>query len=405
MMIKTSLTLLVLLAATTVGIGQDTRINPSLVKARYQVSEKLFQDAVTTLESGQPELVDPLNAALTMGKALSGLKRFEDSNAMLLQVTGDGAAEACYLLAKNYLALNDFPSAIQYLSKHLAHKNHYAEKHIKKDPDFSKLENSREWVHLWQKEWYSSAEQMVAEGEYLLSQTKTDEAVALINQVLDIFPNEPRAWFLQARVYSLLNNSRLFMQSFERAWQLATGNSRLQEEILRFALENKIYDKANTMANELIRKDPSNPEYLISRALVRILEGQESLAMKEISAIEEAGIAPAELYFQAGRKIISTSPVQAESYLSKAIATGSLDARYYAARGSVRSSLDKMDLALEDMAMSLDINPYQPDLYFERAQIRLDRGDTQGACHDWRKALGMGHAKAADQLYKYCRLP
>jgi tetratricopeptide (TPR) repeat protein len=159
------------------------------------------------------------------------------------------------------------------------------------------------------------------------------------------------------------------------------------------------------MASELIRKDPTNPEYLITRALVRIFDGKESLAIKEMEAVEEAGIAPAELYYQAGLKISVSMPLQAESYLTRAIDTGIMDARFYYSRGTVRSALDKMNLALADLAMSLDINPDQPDLYFRRAQLRLDQGDTEGACHDWKKALETGNSKAADLLYKYCKLP
>ena len=98
-------------------------------------------------------------------------------------------------------------------------------------------------------------------------------------------------------------------------------------------------------------------------------------------------------------------PQQAESYLNRAIDTGLMDARFYFTRGIIRRSMDKIDLALGDWAMSLDINPNQPDLYMDRAQLRSDHGDTDGACHDWKKALEMGNSKAADLLYKNCKLP
>jgi Tfp pilus assembly protein PilF len=55
--------------------------------------------------------------------------------------------------------------------------------------------------------------------------------------------------------------------------------------------------------------------------------------------------------------------------------------------------------------MSLDINPNQPDLYLTRATVRYDLGDQDGACHDWQKALEMGNPRAADLLYKFCKLP
>ena len=89
--------------------------------------------------------------------------------------------------------------------------------------------------------------------------------------------------------------------------------------------------------------------------------------------------------------------------MTKAIETGIMDDRYYYYRGMVRNQSDKQELALGDFAMSLDINPRQPELLMQRAQIRFDAGDIEGACHDWKKALEMGNAKAADLLYKHCR--
>lgn len=405
MMIRPLLIGIIFLAGTLAGNGQNIQANSSLIKARYLVSEKLYSDAVTILENQQPSGSDPMRVALTMGQALSGMGRYDESNKWLLQVTDEGAADAFYSLAKNYLAMNDLPAAIQYLGKHLADKNHYPEKLILLDPAFSKLDNNRDWIHLWQTEWYTVAEQQAAECEYLISQGQPDDAKVLVNQELTATPNEPHAWFLLAKINFLQKDDRQFRQALDKAWLFSSNNLLLKSEMLQFALEAKYYEKANDIASELIRRDPTNPEYLITRALVRILDGKESLALKEIEATEQAGIAPAELYYQAGRKISSSMPQQAESYLTRAIETGKMDARFYYTRGIVRIAIDKIDIALGDLAMSLDINPDQPDLYFVRAQIRLDQGDAEGACHDWKKALEMGNAKAADLLYKYCKLP
>jgi Tfp pilus assembly protein PilF len=313
--------------------------------------------------------------------------------------------DALYLLALNYMALNDCPKAMDYLGKHLADKNHYPEKRIRLDPAFSKLDNNRDWIHLWQTEWYSDREKQLAECEYLMIKGQPDEASSLISQALETSPNDPAFLFLSAKIYSLRKEDRLSRQALDNAWKQASGNRVLMNLMLQFSLETGYYEKANVIAGELIRRDPSNPEYLVARALVRILDGKESLAMKEIQETEESGIAPAELYYQAGLKISASMPVQAEAYLTRAVESGKMDARFYFARGRVRDAQDKQELALGDLAMSLDINPNQPDLYMERARIRLDRGDTDGACYDWKKAMDFGVAKAADLLYKYCRLP
>lgn len=396
---------MILMVPALAGLAQDQSAGRSLVKARYLVTEKAYADAVAILNDLPVGGSASMPAALAMGEALSGLGKFDESNVWLMKVTGVWAAEANWCLAKNWLNLNNLPNAVLYLGKHLADKNHFAEKFVRLDPDFTRLENSREWVHLWQTEWYTEFEQRADEVSYLVSQGQLDDALNLANQAIADAPNDPRAWFQLARIGLLEKQDRQYRQALDKAWQLSPGLIVLREEMLRFALEAGNYEKVNAMAGELIREDPSNPEYLITRALVRILEGKESMAMKEIEATEEEGIAPAELYYQAGRKISATMPQQAESYLTKAISTGRMDARYYYERGKVRLNLEETATALDDLAMSLDINPNQPDLYMERAQIRLDLGDGEGACHDWKRAMEMGNKKAPDLLYKYCRLP
>jgi len=390
-------------AATIFAVyAQNQNPDDSLIKARYLVSENRYENALATLENHLLSEDDFNIGALTMGRALSGAGRYEESNDWLQKVTGDEAAEAYYFQALNYLELNNYPLAIQSMSKHLADKNHFSEKDLRLDKAFSKIENDRSWIHLWQTEWYSVTEKQIAECEYLLSQDLPDEAKTLADQLLIDHPDEPRAHFVLAKVYFLQKEGRLFNQSFDHASALAVSRI-LLDEMLQFAMDNKIYEKANVLASGLIRKDPTNPQYLITRALIRILEAKEAVALRELEMIERAGITPAELYYQAGRKIAVSKPEQAEVYLTRAIETGAMDDRYYFYRGVVRSRLEKAELALDDFAMSLDIYPRQPELLIQRAQIRFDAGDTEGACHDWKKALEMGNAKAADLLYKHCR--
>ncbi len=404
-MIRTFLTCIIFLAASVAGHNQTDTESNSLIRARYLVTEKMYEESFEILRNSQPSASDQGRFALTTGQALSGLGRYVESNKWLLQVSGEGLADAMYLIAKNYLSLNDEPNAIQHLSKHLADKNHYTEKRIRLDPDFARLENNRDWIHLWQTEWYSVVEQQIAEFDYLISQGQSDDAGVLANKVLADFPGEAAAWFAFARLSLIQKEEKQYRQALDKAWQLASGNIPLKGQMLQFAMETSNYDKAAEMAGDLIRRDATNSDYQITRTLIRILNGKESMAYAEIKGAEAAGIAPVELYYQAGQKLSAARPLEAESYLSKAINSGTLDARFFYSRGMVRNTLEKPDLALEDLAMSLDINPIQPDLYMDRAQIRYNRDDTEGACHDWQKALAMGKAKAADMLYKYCKLP
>jgi tetratricopeptide (TPR) repeat protein len=394
--------LMVLMVSATVQ-AQLSGGSRALMKARYLLTEKLYGQALDELSDVHPAGDEAVMQALVTGEALAGLKRYPESNEWLRKVTGDRAAEASYRMALNYMALKDPAMAIECLSKHLADPNHRPKRDIVSDPAFSDLDSNRDWIHLWQNDWYSRVEQQEAEARYLSEQGRPDDARDLIRQVLAGNERDPSVWFTLARMDKSVNDERAFRNDFDRAWQLSAGNVPFREELLSYATGIEYYDKVNTMAAEILRADPTNPDVYIARALARIVDGRASMTGQEMSDLEEAGIAPAELYYRAGKKIAETIPLQAEAWLSRAIDDGKLDARYYYARGLVRERLQEADSALSDMAMSLDINPNQPDLYMDRARIRYAIGDKEGACHDWRKALELGSAEATDKIYRYCR--
>jgi Tfp pilus assembly protein PilF len=404
-MVKHWILILLIMGISLPGKAQEAVSDPLLTKARYLLLENRNSDALTLLEDVSPKSQDQMRFALAIGQALSRVQRFDEANNWLMRVEGDAAAEANYTLAKNFVAVNDHANAMLHLSKHLADKNHYPKKQVRLDPAFANLEDSREWIKLWQNEWYSDAEIQNAECDYLLSCGQIDEASALADQVISDYPGDPRAWFNLARIKQKQSLDRPFKDALDRSVQLAANNPNEGAEILRYLIESANYEKVNSLASALLRNDPSNPEYQISRSLARILSGKESLAMREIEAMENFGLAPAELYYQAGKKLKSSIPLQAEAYLTKAVDAGFMDARFYYERATLRINLNKPDLALDDFAMSLDINPSQPELYLKRAQVRLDSGDTEGACYDWKKAAELGNAKATDMLYKFCKLP
>lgn len=391
------------LGLSVAGPAQMTTEGLALMKARYLVAEKEYENAIILIDNQQYTGTDHLWAALTIGEALAGLKRYEESNKWLLQVEGPQKAEACYNLSKNWLGLSEPAKALEYLELHLADKNHYPEKAIKRDPDFTPLENNREWVHLWQRDWYTETEQSIAECNYQISNGQFEEAHKLADGILNKEPDDAPALFMKARINSLQKNNRLSSEYLDKAWRQASENIPLKNEMLRFALESGLSNQVVEMTGDLIRRDPTNPEYILARALVKIMNGKEAMATAEIENIEKSGIPSAELYYQAGRKLTVNDPLTAEQYFSKAIVSGKLDGRYYFERGKARIELGRTASALDDFAASLDINPDQSGLYMERARLRYDSGDFDGACHDWRKALELGNGQAADQIYKYCR--
>ncbi|MFO7616428.1 MAG: tetratricopeptide repeat protein [Bacteroidales bacterium] len=383
--------------------AQDQSPPVELIKARYLLSINDFEGARLALDQLNPDAGTRDLFTLTNGMVLVGLGEKVAAEQWLLQVGGELSARASYQLARLYALENEPEKATDHLARHLASENRYPEVQIKTDPAFASIEESRPWIRLWQRDWYSDYENLLREGDYLLSRDDPEGASKIAEQLLLMEPLSAETHFLKARLEYGQGKRKQASQLLDRSIQLGGARTVLLERILQFCMDTRDFERVNSVSSRLIRLDPSNPDYYFSRALGRIAEGKESMVAREMEAISAIGIAPAELFYQAALRLTGSTPDRAEQYLNQAIESGTLDARFYYLRGSVRNTLGKHSLALDDMAMSLDINPNQPDLYFERAEIRLSIGDTEGACHDWRKSLSQGNRNAPDRLYKYCR--
>ncbi|MFA6484101.1 MAG: hypothetical protein WCW62_16090, partial [Bacteroidales bacterium] len=85
-MIRLLLIGILLIAGEIHGNGQTDAAGRLLMKARYQVSGKMYGEALRTIDNSQSVGPEASRAALTMGQALSGLKRYDESNRWLMQV-------------------------------------------------------------------------------------------------------------------------------------------------------------------------------------------------------------------------------------------------------------------------------------------------------------------------------
>jgi len=394
--------LIILLWQTLSAWGQNQ--DSQMIRARYLLTINDLDSAKELMDKLSPTSVDQSLYNFTYGMVLLGLGDLNRAEPYLLRVNGDLAVKAYYQLARSYAKLNNAEKSTEYLARHLASKNHYREVFVKTDQAFALIDESRPWIRLWQQEWYSDIENLIREGEYQLSGNHWEAANEVVGKILALEPASPDADFLHARIELSLEKHREANRNLDQAIQNAGNRLDLLEEILTFCLNQEDYKRVIVLADQLLKLDPTNPDYLFTRALGRIADGNESLVAREMQEISDIGIAPSELYYQAAIRTASSTPERAEQYLNQAISQcQKLDDRYYYLRGLVRKSMNQFELALEDMAMSLDINPKQPDLYFERGDIRLLLGDKQGACYDWRRALSLGHKQAPDRLYKHCK--
>ena len=76
--------------------------------------------------------------------------------------------------------------------------------------------------------------------------------------------------------------------------------------------------------------------------------------------------------------------------------------RVYYSRATAYISKEKYDEALTDLDKAISLDPTVPHALTLRGQMRLQSGNTKGACEDFTKAKAIGDVQADKFIAKYC---
>ena len=74
----------------------------------------------------------------------------------------------------------------------------------------------------------------------------------------------------------------------------------------------------------------------------------------------------------------------------------------YVDRANIYYMSKSWENAISDYAMALDLKPDNPDAWLNKGICLLNKGNTEDACHDFRKALSLGNKKAASYISSNC---
>ncbi len=395
--------LLMLFFGLPVIMAQATDEEKQLIRARFLVSGQQYEQALAILRSGPPSAILESRWVLTEAVALSAAGQFDQARSLFEKLRRQFPAESNYHLALISIRLGDKESAVKYLADHLASRQHYSEKFIKLEPAFRDLEDSREWVDLWQNEWYSRKEKDLAEVRYLISSGQSDDAIRILQNIAAGDDRSAEVHYLEGVTMRLAGKEKQGLQILEESLREMKDNETLLAESLDYFTVQNLDHLASQALGYLQSLDPTNPEYFLARSLILAKSTSGAATLNEIRKLQDLGINDPYVNYAAAIRIKNQFPDQAVALLTEAIDSGILDARFYFTRGVIRCNHSDLEHGLNDLAMSLDINPNQPELYLERGSIRRAAGDEEGACRDWNKALRLGSSQAADLLYKYCR--
>lgn len=330
------------------------------------------------------------------GDFANALKEFEEA-----ELT-DPSVNA-FNIARCQASLNNPAAMIASLKVAIQSANSVPYYLIQKESAFQSMKSTPEWIQFWNQSQYSASGANLNEAFYLYETRKYEDAVNLINSILEKRPKFAEALFLRGLTWVELGENAFAADDFNAASALKPSNDNYLYCEAKARTSINQFKKALKCVNEAIRLNPYQPEYLYTQSLILFKDNQLEKAA--------AGVQLYAQYFdyQDKTKLLQAKILIEQNKLEEALEiTRQLikekqgaDEAYFL-RGMIYQLTNQYVQAIDDYGMALDINPKDPLSYLNRGNCYLQISLPEKACEDFNKALQLGYKNAYLLIREYC---
>jgi tetratricopeptide (TPR) repeat protein len=201
---------------------------------------------------------------------------------------------------------------------------------------------------------------LLLRGEIALQADNPRGALNRTHTILRSHPDHPQALYIQAQALEALNRPREALAALEKAMQLQDNPLPMQLERLRLLKRWRGLDTALTVIQEMVAKDPEQPEMLALLA--------EWLAE---SGKHEAAIQIARQALQEGQSELPTHR--------------SADLHYMI--GKYMHQAGQLDQAIHHLSEAIDRSPDHLEAYLELGKAYQDRREHKQALKTYQRAI------------------
>lgn len=221
----------------------------------------------------------------------------------------------------------------------------------------------------------------------LNDQAQYDQALEILNPMLEENPEDIVALILRARTYSNAGEGELALADAQAGLALEPDNPNLlaAQGGAYFVLNN--FDSALESLNRALEIDPDYAVALNNRGIVFYAQGMYEAAVEDYTLALENNPDDANIYLL-NRGVahfeLGNSPSRAIEDLSAVIEMTPEDIRAYFNRGNVYFSIQDYQAAIDDYTAGIDINAEGlPDLYYNRGVAYSQINENALAQADW----------------------
>jgi len=331
------------------------------------------------------------------------LNDFKQAANLFVEINKIDNKYANYELAQCYAHLEKYDLAVKYLQSHLESKDRLMMHTIKSDVAFSSMAKSKEWISLWQTEWYSKYDLMLEDAWVEFDNENYEETLRILNQLNTIRKSLIEAYYLKALVYIKVGEPENALVSINEVLVKRDDNAKYYAIKANIEVALNKPKKALQSIETAIKLDSSQMDYYFIRAKAYLKVGKLDLAENDLEAM--ISLVPdfdvyklaAEIYYEA------TEYQSALKAYNKCIEQQKYNVDLYIARGEVFEKLLAYEFAEQDYTMALDFTPFNGELYYRRGIVRKLQYKVDLACQDFHKAFNYKYMKADEELRGYCQ--
>lgn len=308
-----------------------------------------------------------------------------------------------YGLSRIYALKGDAATSLYHLEQNLHSPYKKSEKEIMLDPAFGTIDNKQDWRQFWKKEWYTTSEKSLSEIEYYLSAGKIDQSKEVLSELKQSSDNKEDILYAESLINLASGNYSEVMKVVSGLIASDPGN----EKYLRILVKAQtgMSDPAGASAtySQLINSGVADAGLFLSRADCYQKTGELDKALRDITKYLEIYPENRDALSLAGKvEAKSGDNLKALTYFSQNLKLHPNDPECYVDRANSYFISKSWDMAINDYSMSLDLKPSNSDVWLNKGIALLNSGKVDDACHDFRRAFGLGNKRVAEYINRNC---
>jgi tetratricopeptide (TPR) repeat protein len=388
----TAILLILNLAGAYLG-AQDPYLSgiARLEEGDLQAAMTLFTTAIKTKGANPDLLLKLAETHYSSGAYQQAIEYAKEANRM---ESGKGN----YMLARSFAISGQVSPAVQYLEKHLKSRFKRPRHEILLDTAFASIEETAAWKALWKQTWYSEAENLEFEVAYF---RRSAEYIAALEKIVEGLSENPRWDELYAEkghILFLMGNYQDAVRAYSQAIEISATAAYYQGRAEAFIQQEK-YTEGIKDLERTLRLQPEKLSLYKRLSLLNQSAGNYPEATENILQYLEYFPAIAEVHFICGEIYFDDRDyLKALDCFNRCLALDKDEARYFEARGKTYLNTGTHAYALKDFTMALDLDPYNPRIWYMKGLCRLRLKDKEGAHSDLEKATRYGSVEARQLL-------